>query len=54
MLTDPEVKATTYSTLVQPTLEYATMVWDPHQQYLINSIEMVQQTTARWVKQEYK
>ena len=39
---DPEVKATAYSTLVRPTLEYATEVWDPHQQYLINSIEMVQ------------
>ena len=42
---DPEVKATAYSTLVRPTLEYATVVWDPvnpHQKYLINSIEMVQ------------
>ena len=36
---DPEVKATTYSTLVRPTLEYTTVVRDPHQQYLINSIE---------------
>ena len=38
----PEVKATTYSTLVRPTLEYTTVVRDPHQQYLISSIEMVQ------------
>ena len=50
---DPEVKATAYSTLVRPSLEYATMVWYPHQQYLINSIEMVQRRAARWVKQEY-
>ena len=39
---DPEVKPTAYSTLVRPSLEYATVVWDPHQQYLVNSIEMVQ------------
>ena len=50
---DPEVKATAYSTLVRPSLECATVVWDPHQQYLINSIEMVQLRAARWVKQEY-
>ena len=50
---DPEVKATAYSTLVRPTLEYVTVVWDPHQQYLINNIEMVQQRATRWVKQEY-
>ena len=47
------MKATTYSTLVWPSLEFATMAWDPHQQYLINSIEMVQRRAARWVKQEY-
>ena len=50
---DAKVKATAYSTLVRPTLEYATAVWDPYQQYLINSIEMVQRRAARWVKQEY-
>ena len=50
---DAKVKATAYSTLVRPTLEYATVVWDPYQQYLINSIEMVQRRAARWVKQEY-
>ena len=30
--------ATAYSTLVRHTLEYATIVWDPYQQYLINNI----------------
>ena len=37
-----QVKAIAYPTLVQLTLEYATMVWDPYQQYLINitSIEI--------------
>ena len=47
------MKVTAYSTLAQPTLEYNTVVWDPYQQYLINSIEMVQWRAARWVKQEW-
>ena len=34
------VKETTYITLVRPILEY---VWDLHQQYLMNNIEMIQQ-----------
>ena len=34
---DAEVKATTYSILVRPTLEYATVIWDPYQEYLINN-----------------
>ena len=43
----------TYFTLVWPILEYATIAWDPYQQYLINNIVTVQRRTARWVKQEY-
>ena len=45
------MKATAYSTLVCPILEYATVVWDRYQQYLINNIEMVQriQRAARWI-----
>ena len=50
---DAKLKATVYSTLVWPTLKYATVVWDPYQQYLLNSIEMVQWRAARWVKQEH-
>ena len=34
--------------------EYANVVWDPHQQYLIDNIEMVQWQAARWVKQDYR
>ena len=48
------VKKTAYITLVRPILEYASTVWDPYQQYLINNIEMIQRQAARWVKQDYR
>ena len=48
------VKETAYITLVRPILEYANVVWDPYQQYLINNIEMVQRRAARWVKHDYR
>ena len=28
----PKVKSATYTTMVRPTLEYASAVWDPHKQ----------------------
>ena len=40
---EPSVKVTAYTTLVRPILEYANVSWDPHQQHLIDNIEMVQQ-----------
>ena len=43
-----------YITLVRPILEYASAVWDPYQQYLINNMEMIQRQAARWVKQDYR
>ena len=51
---EPSVKATAYTALVRPILEYANVVWDPHQQYLIDDIETVQRQAARWVKQDYR
>ena len=39
--------------LVRPILEYATQVWDPHQQNLIYKLEMVQRRAARWVQSDY-
>jgi len=42
-----------YITSVRPLLEYASYVWDPHQLYLINTLEKVQRCAARWVTSEY-
>ena len=48
-----KVESDAYTTLVQPILEYATQVWDPHQQNLIYKLEMVQRRAARWVQSDY-
>ena len=44
-----EVKETAYFILVRPVLEYAAVIWDSYQQYLINDIEKIQRIAARWV-----
>ncbi len=51
----PKLKATAYVyiTLVRPILEYAGTVWDPHHQYQIKKLEMVQRRAARFVKRAY-
>lgn len=48
-----EVKNTLYLTNIRPILEYASEVWDPHQQYLINNIELIQNRAARFVLNAY-
>ena len=49
----PDVKATAYSTMVRPTLEYAATVWDPYHQSHIQSLKSVQRRAARFVKGNY-
>ena len=49
----PRLKTTAYQTLVRPTLEYATTVWDPHTKGNIYKIEMVQRRAARYVLHRY-
>ena len=47
------VKAATYTTMVRPTLEYASSVWDPHLQKDIKALEQVQRRAARYVLNDY-
>ena len=44
------VKEQAYKTYVRPTLEFASTVWDPHQQELVSQLKMVQRRAARFVK----
>ena len=35
-------------------LEYASPVWDPHQQYLVDDLERVQKRAARRITRDYR
>ena len=48
-----EVKAATYTTMVRPVLDYASTVWDPHQQGDIKTLEQVQRRAASYVYNDY-
>ncbi|KAL8592877.1 hypothetical protein ACOMHN_050704 [Nucella lapillus] len=43
-----EVRKATYTTMVRPTLEYASTVWDPHTRQDIDLLEKVQKRAARF------
>ena len=45
----PKVKTATYTTLVRPTLEYASAVWDPYKQKDAQLLENVQRRAARYM-----
>ena len=37
------------TTFIRPTLEYASVAWNPHLQKDIKKIERIQRTATRWV-----
>ena len=49
-----ETKCLACISIVRPLLEYGSAVWDPYLQKDIQSIEMVQQRAAHWVKSDYR
>ena len=52
-ISQKHIKAQTYTTLIQPQLEYAAAVWDPWTGTKINAIEKVQRRAARYVYRDY-
>jgi len=47
------IKASCYKSLVVPTIEYGSTVWDPHLHKDINKVEKIQRHAARFVKNDY-
>ena len=50
----PEVKQTAYNMLIRPKLEYSSPIWNPHTFSQIKSLERVQHSAARFVKNDYR
>jgi hypothetical protein len=49
----PETKAAAYRSIVRPTLEYSSSVWDPYQENDIQKLNNVQRRAARFVTNNY-
>ena len=47
-LAPKENKVAAYQAFARPQLEYEARIWNPHHQTVIDRIEKVQRTTARW------
>lgn len=52
-LSPPTVRKIAYVTFVRTKLEYASSIWSPHQTYLINLLESVQNRAARFIMSNY-
>ena len=52
-VTSSKIKERAYQSIVRPKLEYNCCTWDPHHQYQIHQLEMVQRRAARYVTNRY-
>lgn len=52
-LASRDVKLIAYKTFIRPKLEYASLIWWPHQIYLINILERIQNKAARFISRNY-
>jgi hypothetical protein len=50
---DAQAKSLAYQSLVRPTVEYSSMVWDPHLEYQVQKVEKVQRKAARFVHNRF-
>ena len=49
-----EVKEAAYTTLVRPSIEYASAVWDPFSKNQISQLDSVQRRAARFVSNNFQ